>query len=279
MPELPEVETIRRGIEKAIVGKKILRVEIRWRGIVRGRVDEFLRNTEGRKVVDTGRRGKYLIIHLSSERSLIVHLKMSGVLSHFEKHVFTEERIGKHTHMVFCFTGGAKLLFTETRKFGFVENIPTHEMGEYFARRKMGPEPLEHSFSVHQFIGSLKAHPKTAIKSALLNQRIIAGVGNIYADEALYRAGIRPTRRVASLKERELRHLFQGVQNVLQTGIRRLGTTLRFYQNIFGEAGRMADYLKVYGREGARCRRCCRSRIKRIVIAGRSSHYCPVCQK
>ena len=277
MPELPEVETIRRGLEQTVTGKRIRRVEVRWPGIVRGSAGRFKKKTERKRIVGTGRRGKYLLVHLSSGRSLVLHLKMSGIL----RFVQADEpsNPGKHTHIIFHFTDESHLHFSETRKFGFVENIATQDTENYFVNKRMGPEPLDPSFSVNQFIRVLKAHPKTTVKSALLNQQIIAGIGNIYADEALFQAKIRPTRRVRLLTKYELTGLFHAMQSVLREGIRNLGTTLRFYQTIFGEMGGMTDYLKVYGREGKRCERCRKENIKRIVIAGRSSHYCPRCQK
>jgi formamidopyrimidine-DNA glycosylase len=243
MPELPEVETIRVQLAKKIIGKIIF----------------------GQKIVGLRRRAKILIIDLANGQSLIFHLKMTGQLIYNGKP-------SPYTRKVFNFTDGSKLIFNDVRKFGWwkkAKNVTDLE-------NQFGPEPLLISLLDFQSLFSRKS--RTKIKSFLMNQKVIAGIGNIYSDEILYAAKINPVRQANSLSAAEIRLVFQQMKRILALAIRLKGSSTRDYLDAYGEKGSFAKLHKVYGREGQKCSRC-HGIIKRIKIGGRSAHFCPNCQK
>jgi formamidopyrimidine-DNA glycosylase len=270
MPELPEVETIARGLAKRVVGEVIESV---WLGSkpepLKSPAAEIAAVLERRKITDVRRAGKYIVVELVAENNgaasaqWIVHLGMTGSLLVCRP----ESTLAKHTHAIVRLSSGRELRFVDPRRFGRLSVIEKFEAP--------GSEPLQISF---EKFATLFRRRRTPIKSALLNQRLLSGVGNIYADEALFRAGIRPKRRAASLTRNELRRLHAALQRVLKEAIRLGGSSISDYVDSNGEEGFFQLKHRVYGREGTPCL-VCKAPIKRIVIAGRSSHYCPRCQK
>lgn len=272
MPELPEVETIARGLAKRVAGDVIESV---WLGSkpepLKSPAEEIEAALVSKKIADVRRSGKHIVFDLiqagakpkSSAVQWIVHLGMTGRLLVCSP----ETELAKHTHAVLRLASGRELRFIDPRRFGRLAVI------EKFA--PPGAEPL--SISSADFAGLFRGR-KTPIKSALLNQKLLSGVGNIYADEALYRAGVRPRRRATSLTSDELRRLHKALKQVLQEAIRLGGSSISDYVDSEGQEGFFQLKHRVYGREGQPCRKC-GTPIKRVVIAGRSSHYCPKCQK
>jgi formamidopyrimidine-DNA glycosylase len=270
MPELPEVETIARGLAKRVVGDV---VESVWLGSkpepLKSPATEIAATLQSRTISDVHRAGKHIVFDLASAKKgassaqWIVHLGMTGSLL-----VCTAEtELPKHTHAIVRLASGRELRFVDPRRFGRLSVIQKFEAP--------GAEPLDIGF---ERFAALFRGRKTPIKSALLNQKLLSGVGNIYADEALFRAGVRPRRRAASLTRDELHRLYLSLKRVLKQAIRLGGSSVSDYVDADGEEGFFQLKHRVYGREAKPCL-VCRTPIKRIVIAGRSSHYCPKCQK
>src|SRR5579859_821318 len=275
MPELPEVETIARGVAKRISGATIESVWLSGRPqTLKSKPREIARTLEGARVEHVRRVGKHIVFDLSRQSPVagrqekhpqfIVHLGMTGSLTV----VPPEREQEKHTHAVLKLSSGQELRFIDPRMFGKLAIAR-----ESF--RAPGKEPLDVGAEV---FAALFKKTKAPIKSALLNQKLLSGVGNIYADEALYRAGIRPRRRGHTLTHAELYKLYEHLQAVLNESIAAGGTTFSDYVDADGEWGNYQFDLRVYGREGEPCLRC-KTPIKRIVISGRSAHYCPKCQR
>lgn len=331
MPELPEVETVRRGLDRTVIGKEIAVIEVRVPKIFPlepALIDKF---AVGQRIEAVTRRGKILLVHLSSGWTLAVHLKMTGQLivaqpqstdyssqttanskmdhsvkavvsrplavshksdevafvgGHPEK-AYDQPLPHQHTHVVMTFTDGTTLYFNDLRKFGWIKLFPSKQLtvnGEqlvgidaYLQAMKLGPEPLGEEFTAKYLTQLLKGR-KIPIKQLLLEQKGIAGIGNIYADEALFYAGIHPQRKSTALKQVEVDRLYDGIRHVLELGIEHGGTTMNTYRNVDGKQGRMREHLKVYGREGEPCL-VCGTPIERIMIGQRSSHFCLQCQK
>jgi formamidopyrimidine-DNA glycosylase len=274
MPELPEVETIRRDLESIIQGKIIKDVRLYYDGFVKypGR-DAFTANLKGKEVLGTGRRGKYLFLHLSQDMSLVIHLRMTGRILYYPEGTPPLT----HTRGVFVFAGGEELHFHDVRKFGTMWLISPATLSCITGLKALGPEPLEAKFSV-DFLCRQCQKTRSPIKSLLLSQKAAAGIGNIYADEALFRAGVNPKRPCDTLSKKEVKRLWSGIREVLQEGLDARGTSMRDYLDARGSSGSFQDCLKVYGHKGKPCPRC-GCIIEREKIAGRSSHYCPACQR
>ena len=269
MPELPEVETIRRQLGKTIVGKKIKSVEITdfKKKIEPKNLAERLKDL---KIKRLDRRAKLLIIKLSNGENLLIHLKLTGQLIYQKI-----KSPNKFTHAIFNFTDGSRLLFNDMRKFGYLRL--TDKRGLERLNGEFGVEPLSKEFSLAEFKEVLVKRPNQKIKQLLLDQKFIAGIGNIYSDEALFIAGILPMRPAKSLKEEEIKKLWRVVPAILKKSLKVGGTSSDTYVDAYGHAGGFVPRLKVYGRENEKCRRCS-GLIKRIKIGGRSAHYCPLCQ-
>lgn len=278
MPELPEVETIRRLLARQVAGKRIEAVRFgATRVAMRPGPAGVRRGLLGATVLDVGRRGKYLAFRLNNARELILHLGMSGQVRRFGS-----DPMQRHEHMRLEFSDGQTLSFVDARRFGRVcltdggaLPSPVSGMG------RMGLEPTDKGYSA-AYLGAHLSGRKARVKSLLLDQRVACGVGNIYSDEALHRAGIMPDRRAGSLKPTEVSRLAVALGNALNDGIRWCGTTMKDggYVLVDGSAGSFQDRLRVYGREGKRCRRRgCDGVIRRQKLGGRSTHFCPVCQK
>lgn len=288
MPELPEVETVKRGLNKLIIGRKISDIIIDNDGSFHGSNTDVKVFLIGAKIKDVRRRAKVLMIDLSTEYTLVIHLKMTGQL------VFVDEksRFGaghpndslisnlpdKSTRVILVFEDNSHLYFNDQRKFGWVKLMPTIEISSLPFMQKVGPEPLEDNFSVSEFIDRFKRRSKTSVKAAILDQSVIAGVGNIYADESLWGAKIHPKRLVGSLSSADFENLYTQVRHVMNLSIEKGGSTNRNYVDAEGKKGSYMDYANVFRRDGQACPRCGAEIIK-LKVAGRGTHICPNCQQ
>ena len=270
MPELPEVETIARALRSQLVGRSIVGVRNTWRRhIDRPDPDELVFRLQDQTIRTVSRRGKFLLIALGSGDTLLIHLRMSG-------HLFVAENgvpVDSHTHTVFVLDNNRELRFRDTRKFGrvYLVDDPAEIVG------KLGPEPLEHEFTPEVLEGILHGRSRT-LKPFLLDQTMIAGIGNIYADEALFYAGLHPQRNTDSLDIEDTRRLHAGIKHALQLGIDREGASISTYVKPDGEKGDMQNSVSVFRRTDQACY-VCGQPIRRIVLGGRSTHFCAHCQK
>jgi len=286
MPELPEVETVRRGLTNLIIGKV---VKSETHDTEKGfpntpqDVKQFL---IGASIVDVRRRAKVLMIDLSTGYSLLIHLKMTGQLVFVGETRFgaghpndslVNELPDKSTRVTLDFEDGTKLFFNDQRKFGWVRLLPTAEIPNIPFMQKVGPEPLSADFTAKDFIQRLARRPKTNIKAALLDQSVVAGIGNIYADESLWGAKIHPTRLVSLLTEAEMTLLYTEMRAVMNLAVEKGGSSNSTYVNAEGKKGSYMDFARVFRREGLECPRC-GSIIEKSRVAGRGTHTCPVCQ-
>ena len=283
MPELPEVETVRVGLEPTMTGQVISRTEVnrpdlRWP--FPERMAERLRDV---RVEALRRRSKYILADLSSDETLLIHLGMSGriLISGDPLGQFHHEHPApeKHDHVVFHMASGARVTFNDPRRFGAMDLIPFEALAAHKLLRDIGPEPLGNAFNEDYLADRLKSR-KTPVKSALLDQKLVAGLGNIYVCEALYRAGISPARRSERIARERVKSLVPHIRDVLREAIAAGGSSLRDYRTAGGELGYFQHGFRVYGREGEPCKTPdCTSKIRRIVQSGRSSFYCPTCQR
>jgi formamidopyrimidine-DNA glycosylase len=278
MPELPEVETIRRDLDKEVVGKRVKTVEATGLRTIRRHKTKkaFISKVEGRKLTGVERKGKYLLLKLDDGNLLVVHLGMSGQLLRAKS---AKEPLLKHTHVVLSFTQGGQLRYVDPRTFGelFV-TAPDELAHEVPELAHLGFDPLEDVMSWTTF-GDMLHTKKTKLKPLLMDQKFLAGIGNIYADEILFAAGLRYDRGSESLTAQEVRRLYRAMVETLQDAIKHRGSSLadEQYRDLFGEVGDFQSMHKVYDREGEPCRRC-RSIIVRVKVAGRSSFLCEQCQ-
>lgn len=287
MPELPEVETVRRGLSLLVIGKQVGSVSHDTpKGFPNapGDVDAFL---VGATITDVRRRAKVLLIDLDTEYTLVIHLKMTGQLVYRGEQVFgaghpNDSLIGelpdRSTRVIFSFTDGSHLYFNDQRKFGWVRLYPTIEVPNIDFMKRVGPEPLEGELTHTDFIERIRRRNGTTIKAALLDQSVIAGIGNIYADEALWGARVHPARRVRDVTDRELSTILDEVRTVLTLSIEKGGSTDKNYVNAEGKRGSYIDFARVFRREGLACPRHPDVLIEKSRIAGRGTHTCPVCQ-
>ena len=272
MPELPEVETVRRGLEKLILEKKIASLDIRYPKMIKTDLDQFQKELPGQVVKSMGRRGKYLLFYLT-DKVLISHLRMEGKYFYYPDQV--PER--KHAHIFIHFEDGGTLVYEDVRKFGTMELLAPELLEAYFLSKKLGPEPTEQDFDLEIFRGALKKSKKP-IKSHLLDQTLVAGLGNIYVDEVLWRAKVHPARTSNSLSAQEARKLHDQTIEVLGQAVEKGASTIRTYTNAFGEDGTMQEFHQVYDKTGEACSRC-GSIIEKIQLGGRGTHFCPKCQR
>lgn len=283
MPELPEVETVRRGLQPAMEGAVIAqadvnRPDLRWPFPAR-----MAERLKGQQVLRLRRRSKYILADLASGESLLIHLGMSGrmLISGDPLGQFVHEHPApeKHDHVVFHMNNGARVTFNDPRRFGAMDLMGTPAAEQHKLLASLGPEPLGNDFHEAHLVAALKGR-NTPIKSALLDQRIVAGLGNIYVCEALYRAGIHPARKAGRISAGRVAGLVPIIRQVLAEAIEAGGSSLRDFRQADGELGYFQHRFDVYGREGAPCRTPdCGQVIRRIVQSGRSSFYCSQCQR
>jgi formamidopyrimidine-DNA glycosylase len=292
MPELPEVETVRRGLAPVMEGARFTRVELNRADLRLPMPDRFIKRLEGKTVTGLGRRAKYLLADLSSGEVLMMHLGMSGsfrVVTHKESipGAFYNERstARAHDHVVFHMSSGARVTFNDPRRFGLMLLVPRVELDQHPLMRDVGPEPLGNAFGAGM-LAQACAHKKTSLKAALSDQKVVAGLGNIYVCEALHRAHLSPKRSASTLATRSGKPtpradaLVTAIKDVLHDAIKAGGSSLRDHRRTDGELGDFQHNFRVYDREGEPCPTpSCRGTIRRIVQAGRSTFFCPVCQK
>lgn len=272
MPELPEVETLRRQLAASVVGRTITAVELAPGSpspIAIPAPGAFVAAMAGRRIAGVGRRGKYLLLALDDGSTLALHLRMSGGLLHRPPGTAPEAYLRAALRL----DDGSELRFTDVRKFGRLWHVP--EVG--LLVDGLGPEPLAEDFTVGALAAVLSGR-RAPVKSVLLDQRALAGVGNVYADEALFAAGIDPRRPAHGLSPQERKRLHAALRAVLGAAIENGGTSLRDYRGLEGETGRHQHELRVYGRAEQPCSRC-GTPVRRVVLAGRGTHFCPGCQK
>lgn len=273
VPELPEVETVRRQLNEVLPGRQVTSVEVALPRMLHNVTPkQFSDLITGETFGEIGRRGKFLLLHIGEQARLIIHLRMTGRLT-LARSGDTPET---HTRMVFGLDGDTELRFADVRTFGTLHYSGTPGEGEPPGLVQMGPEPLEDGFTVHVLAHAL-ARRRAPIKAVLLDQRRVAGLGNIYVDEALYLSGVHPTRPGGELTKDEVETLHGKIRSVLQEALKAGGTTIRDYVDGQGAQGEYQQYLHAYGRAGEPCGRC-GTEFVRIKIAGRSSHVCPKCQ-
>lgn len=287
MPELPEVETIRRDLAEVLIGRKIIGVKIINKKAIKSSLVSFTKSLLNKKIKSIDRIGKLMMFDLGESNFLLIHLKMTGQLiyQHNQKIIEgghslseTKEKIlpGKYTWVIWEFDNGSKLYFSDMRKFGYLKIVSVEEKEKIVAT--YGPEPLTPNFTFANFLKAIGK--RTApIKSLLLNQSLIAGIGNIYADEVCFKSGIFPGTSANKLTEAEKNKLFIAINFILKKAIQHKGTTFKDYLSAHGKKGNFSDFLQVYKRRGQKCLNCEVGIIEVKKIGGRSSHYCPVCQK
>jgi len=287
MPELPEVETVRQGLLGLIVGRTVKEVTHdtpKSFPNVAADVEAFL---VGSEIIGVRRRAKVLLIDLSTEYTLVIHLKMTGQLVYRATGIAfgaghpNDSLIGelpdRSTRVTFIFSDGSHLYFNDQRKFGWVRLLPTIEVPNIDFMKKVGPEPLEAVFTAEAFTERFLRRARSPIKAALLDQTVVAGVGNIYADESLWGAKIHPLRLVSSVTEGEFKQLYKALRDVMNLAIEKGGSTDKNYVNAEGKRGSYMDFASVFRREGQACPRCGTTIIK-FKAAGRGTHICPHCQ-
>jgi formamidopyrimidine-DNA glycosylase len=274
VPELPEVETIRSSLAPGLIGRAFDRVEIRDPRLTRPEPPEAVAAAlEGERVADVGRRGKYLVVGFESGRHLLVHLRMTGSVLHPAPDGWRDD---PYVRAVVRLDNGSDVVYRDVRRFGTWDLLERGELAGYMTARRLGPEPLARGFTTAGIARALSGR-RAPVKAALLDQRAAAGVGNIYADEALWYARINPLTPAGALGEEEIDALRTGVRKALRLGVRRQGATLRDYRRADGSRGRMQDEFRVYGREGEPCERC-GTPVAKTRVAGRGTWYCPTCQ-
>ncbi|MEC9491083.1 MAG: DNA-formamidopyrimidine glycosylase [Halanaerobiales bacterium] len=276
MPELPEVETVVKGLRPLVTDKTVTAVEIREKNMIaypEADIQTFKDSLIGSKIEAINRRGKYIIIELNTDKNMVIHLRMTGKLLVKEVKEFRD----KHTHVIFSLNDGQEIRFNNIRKFGRVYLIDKNHPEQAGGLADLGPEPLSDELTVQDF-KKLFEKRRALMKSLLLNQHFIAGIGNIYADEILFRSQVRPDRTADSLTELEKEAVYHNMREILNKGIIYGGTSFSDYVNAFGEKGSFQEELKVHQREGEKCCNC-DSVVKKIKISGRSTYFCPQCQK
>lgn len=276
MPELPEVETIRRELERDVVGKRIKSVDVHGtRTVRRLPKKEFIARLEGTKITGVSRKGKYLLVQLDSADVLIIHLRMSGQLLR----VPNKDPLDKHTHVVITFTQGGQLRFVDPRTFGEMFIVSKENLADVVEFTEMGMDPVEEPVSWQAFAQLLRSR-SMKLKSFLMDQTIIAGIGNIYSDEILFDAGLRYDRLTDSLTSQEIRRLYRAVVEILHDAIKYGGSTLadEQYVDLHGKPGGYQEFHQVYARDRQPCLRCRRNPVLKAKFQGRSTFYCEVCQ-
>ncbi len=287
MPELPEVETVRRGLDRLVIGRTITSVVNDTAKSFPNSEADVRQFVIGASIVAVRRRAKVLLIDLSSDYTLVIHLKMTGQLVFVGSERFgaghpNDSLIGdlpdRSTRVTIAFADGAHLYFNDQRKFGWIKLYPTVEVGNIDFMQKVGPEPLEDDFTPRIFYDRLQRRKNTTIKAAILDQTVLAGVGNIYADEGLWGARIHPATRVKDVSRQQTDDLWREIRDVMTLAIEKGGSSNHTYINAEGKKGSYMDFARAFRREGQPCPRHPDVMIVKIKVAGRGTHICPVCQ-
>ena len=281
MPELPEVETVRRGLSPALEGRRIQRVDVNRPDLRFPFPQGFANRLAGQDILRLGRRAKFLTAELASGETLVMHLGMSGrfMVDAGQPGEFHQNTgvLPAHNHVVFHMSGGKTVTYNDPRRFGFMELWPTDTFDTYPRLKDLGPEPLTNGFNADYLLSALKGRA-TPIKAALLDQSVVAGLGNIYVCEALFRSGISPRRKAASVGKVRVERLTAAINSVIAEAIEAGGSSLRDFAAADGELGYFQHTFRVYDREGQPCLTC-GDTVKRIVQSGRSTFFCSTCQR
>lgn len=274
MPELPEVETIRRQLNYEVKSKTIVDIKVVKAKKINVQAKEFVRILKDAKIKDVGRRAKMLLLNFDNGWTAVIHLIMTGRLL-----IKSREAIPTpHTFVIFTLNTGKKLFWDDIRAFGYLKLIKTENLEKFLAEQGFGPEPMPKNFTPKILKSCLRKYGRKKIKPLLLEQRCVAGIGNIYAAEILAFAGVHPLRRAESLSDKEISKMHRGLKKILASAIAARGSSADDYVDLYGKAGNFASKLQVYGREGERCAYC-QEKIKKIVLAGRGTYFCPRHQK
>lgn len=288
MPELPEVEIIKRGLESKIIGKTIAELEVRAEKIFKGEKADVV---DG-KITQIVRHAKMIEIDLSNGNSLLIHLKMTGQLVYDEKPGDKSNRIAgghpsfdwvadlpnKFTHVIFKFTDGSVLFFNDLRKFGYIKVFPTNKILAIKEISELGPDPFTDKLNSDYLMKIISRRPNLKVKQLIMDQSVVAGVGNIYADESLFCAGISPLRQNKYLSQADLDKLIECIRKVIKKGLDFGGSSENTFVNVEGGKGDMQNHFMIYRKTGKDCPNKC-GKVKRVVVGGRGTHYCPICQK
>lgn len=274
MPELPEVETVKRGLEQNIIGKKIAKVLISDKNLRLPYPANFIVNLDQSKITKIERRARYLLIYLSNGRILLIHLGMSGKLNYLVK---LPEIPKKHDHFLINFSDNSALIYNDPRRFGFVDLVENNQINSHKMIKSLGPEPLSENFNSAYLLSVLK-NKSMNIKTTMMDNKIVVGVGNIYINESLFLSRILPSRPANNLSKSEVEILIKNIKKILEKAITKGGSTLRDYVDVKGDVGEFQFDFKVYGRNNEKCFDCS-GIIKKIKQNGRSSFYCPQCQR
>lgn len=274
MPELPEVETVRRGLEALIVGKTIREVTVNLGRIIRtpDDVEQFKLLLRGLTITEVKRRGKYLLIGVG-DYTLVSHLRMEGRYGLYG----ADEPVEKHTHVIFHFTDETELRYKDVRQFGTMDILPRGDFSLMSGLVTLGPEPLDEQFTVAVLREQVKKRRSGKMKALLLDQTFVAGLGNIYVDEVLFASGIHPEASVTDLTEEQIARLHHSIVEVLSHSVELGGSSIKSYVNGYGQEGGMQHELRVYGQEQTPCPNC-GTLIEKTRVAGRGTHFCPRCQ-
>ena len=276
MPELPEVETIRRSLLPILTGKKIKKVEILNPVVIESQNPQAFIELAGAEITDINRRGKYLLFAIEQQQQsliMVAHMRMTGKLLYDSK----IRDLAKHEHVRFIFDDDSQLAFEDVRRFGRLWLVDKDALGDVGGLNTLALEPLDDDFTVEYLSENLKHKKKSTVKGTLLDQHIVAGLGNIYVDEVLYAAGVHPERKTATLTAKEIADLVAAMKRILNTAIENRGTTFRDYVDGNNEKGDMQNFLQIFLKEGEPCPKC-GAVIERIKVVGRSSYFCPRCQ-
>lgn len=280
MPELPEVETLRLGLEKYVVGHKIEVVEVKVPKLFQGKPQEVM----GAKVIGVRRMGKGLIIDLDNGNSMAIHVKLTGQLIYRDEKTkdepLSKEKVGtlpsSATHVIFTLDKGAMLYYNDRRRFGWIKVLPTSEVGELPYFKGMGPEPFK-DLTLEKFQNVIK-NSNTVIKPLIMDQKKIGGIGNIYANDALFLSKIDPRRKAKTLSDEEIEKLYKAVHTVMEKGIKYGGASELNFVNVLGQEGGYQNHTLIYGRQGDKCENC-GGTVKKIFLGGRGTYFCENCQK
>jgi formamidopyrimidine-DNA glycosylase len=277
MPELPEVESLRRILHRSAVGRTIKKARINEPRLRRRITADFAAALGGRRIEDIARRAKYLVVSLSGDLTMLTHLGMSGSWTHRGDGFDAGDFNPRHDHVVLVLDDGTTLVYNDPRRFGLLKVVPRNDLAALAELKALGPEPFSREFNADYFASKARGK-KVAIKNLLMDQRIVAGVGNIYASEILFIAKVRPTRRAARVTRAEIERIVDATPKILRAAIGSRGTTFRSYRDSRGQPGRFAERLQVYGREAKPCF-VCSTPIRNVVVGQRASFYCPNCQR
>jgi len=291
VPELPEVETITRDLNKTVKGLKITGIWTDWKKIIKNQsYEKFVKQAKNKKILGAKRRGKYILINLEKNKTIIIHQKISGHLLYGKwkiingeiksliKGPLKDDPQNRFIRFIFYLNNKKQLGLCDLRRFAKILLINTDKINELKEIKELGPEPITKNFTFKKFKEALK-NRKGKIKSILMNQKIIAGIGNIYSDEILWKAKIHPLKLVEKIKDKELKEIYKAIREILPKAIKEKGDSFQDYRRLSGELGNFQYKQKVYQRTGEKCFRNDNGIIKRIKVGGRSAHFCPKCQK